>query len=138
MLVLSGPRGSCSKARALALPRVSAHCALAQHHREHYPYSPSAQSGKCTPRCQQQPSAALFGKQELTPVMPFQCYPVNHPPPPRLPPEPTPRGSQPHSATCCLVATGFLHPEVPQAPLPTGYPADYANYIAVHAVHTVS
>ena len=31
---------------------------------------------------------------------------------------------------CCMVATDFLHPMEPQAFLPAGYPANYANYIA--------
>ena len=55
---------------ALVLPRVSAHCTPAWHHREHYQYSPSGQSGKHTPRCQAVP-ATLFGKWELTACNPF-------------------------------------------------------------------
>ena len=54
----------------LVLPRVSAHCTPAWHHREHYQYSPSGQSGKHTPRCQAVP-ATLFGKWELTACNPF-------------------------------------------------------------------
>jgi len=90
---------------------------------------------------------SLFGKQELTPLTLFQCYLVTRSPPPNLPPEATPRGSQPHDTTCYVVATGFLHPVEPQAslpagfpaasssvktqaPLPAGYPSDYANCLA--------
>nr|CAI9691546.1 unnamed protein product [Rangifer tarandus platyrhynchus] len=68
MLVLSGPRGSCSKARALVLPRVSAHCAQAQHHREHNPRSPSGQSGEPTARSRQRARAACW------PTGPQPCH----------------------------------------------------------------
>ena len=37
------------------------------------------------------------------------------------------RESQPHGTLCYIVATGFLHLVEPQALLPTGYLANYAN-----------
>lgn len=78
--------------------------------------------------------ATLFGKQELSACSAFPCYLVNLPPPPSLLLEPTSRGPQPHDTTCfttCyVVATGFLHPVEPQAPLTARYPADYTSCIA--------
>ena len=128
---------------ALVLPSVSAHCALMRHCTGHRPYSPPGQSGRSTPRARAV-CAALFGKQELMPRTPFQCCLVNLPPPPSLPLQPTSRGSQPHGTTCYVVATGFLHPVEPQAPLTAGYPADYTSCILdpIHctnclAVHTI-
>ena len=50
---------------ALVLPSISAHCTLAQHHGEYYPYSPSRQSGKPTPWCHSS-QYHLFAKKELT------------------------------------------------------------------------
>lgn len=136
MLILSGPRGSCSKASPLVLPRVSAHCTLTQHHREHYPYSHQG-SQENPPTVPAAAQCCLVWQTGTHPCDAFSllsselsttsCVSTRSPL----------RGSQPHSATC-LVATGFLHAEAPQAPLPTGYPADYASCIAVHAVHTVS
>ena len=39
--------------------------------------------------------------------------------------------------TYYVVSTDFLHPLEPQAPLPAGYPANYANCLAVsHCVHS--
>ena len=71
-------------------------------------------------------------------VMPFQCYPVTHPSPPSLPPEPAWRGWQPCGITCYMVATGFLYPVDPQAPVPVGYPANYANCISSHPAYDSS
>ena len=73
----------------------------------------------------------------LPPLTIFQCYLVTCPPPPSLTLAPTWRGSQPHGTTCYLIATGFLHPVEPQAPLPAGYPANCANCLVVHTVCTV-
>ena len=69
-------------------------------------------------------------KRNSLPVTPFERYPVNCPPLPSLPLEPTPRGWQPQGTTCFMVAIGFLHPVEPQAPLPPGYPAGYTNCTA--------
>ena len=55
------------------------------------------------------------------PALPFQCYQLNHPQLSSLPLEPRPRGSQPHGTTCYLMATGFLHPVEPLAPLQAGW-----------------
>lgn len=112
MLGFSGPRSSHSNAIGLALPSVSAH--TAQCHRALSIFVSRAE-GKSSPPCLQ-PSSA---KENSVPATPFQCSLVNHPPPPSLPPEPTLRGSQPHSATYCMVA-GWLHPVEPQASLPDG------------------
>ena len=62
---------------ALALPLISRTCTLVQHHREHYPYSPSGQLGKCTPRCQPQSMPPRPANGSSLPVTPFQCYLVN-------------------------------------------------------------
>ena len=66
--------------------------------------------------------AALFSKEEFTACNVFQCYLVNCPLPPSLPPESTLRGSY-------KVATGFLHLLEPQTPLPAGYSANCTNCI---------
>ena len=115
---------------ALVLPSISAHCTLVWHHGEHYPYLPSGQSGKSTPRCQQQSVPPCSANGNSPPITPFQCYLVTCPLPSSLPLESTLRGLWPHGATCCMVATDFLHPMEPQAFLPAGDPVDYANYIA--------
>lgn len=113
--------------------QVSLHTAHRMHHREHYQYSPSVQSGKPTPQCQAV-SAAFFCKWELTAVMPFSTiqWTIHHFPVFQL--EPMSREQRPHSTICYLVATGFLHRVEPQTPLPAGYPANYANRIADHPV----
>ena len=123
---------------AIVLLSFSAHCALMWHHREHYPYSPSEQSGKSTPWCQRQSVPPCLANRNSPRLTSLQCYPVNYQPPPSLPPEPKPRESQPHKTTWYMVATGFLHPVEPQAPLPAGYHADYTNCTALHRVHGIS
>lgn len=55
------------------------------------------------------------------PALPFQCYQLNHAQLSSLLLEPRPRGSQPHGTTCYLMATGFLHPVEPLAPLQAGW-----------------
>ena len=55
------------------------------------------------------------------PALPFQCYQLNHAQLSSLPLEPRPKGSQPHGTTCYLMATGFLHPVEPLAPLQAGW-----------------
>lgn len=104
----------------LVLPNVSARHALTWQHIGHDPYLPSGQSGKSTPQCQQRP-ASCSGKWELTTCNACSLFPS-------LPPEPTLRESQPHGTTCYTVATGFLHPAEPQAPLHAGYSADCLLY----------
>ena len=90
----------------LVLP---AHCTPVEHHREHYSYSPSRQSRKSTPHYQQQSVLSCLANRNSSSIKPFQYYLVNHPLPPSLPTEPTPRGLQPHGTTCYLVATGFVY-----------------------------
>ena len=115
---------------AVVLPSLSAHCISTKQCREHYPSSPSGQSGTLHPMV---PVAvcAIRTNGNSPPVTPFQCYSVNHPPLPSLPPQPMLRGLQPHGTTCYMVATGFLHPVASQALLLAGYPADYANRIHI-------
>ena len=55
------------------------------------------------------------------PALPFQCYQLNHAQLSSLLLEPRPRGSQPHGTACYLMATGFLHPVEPLAPLQAGW-----------------
>ena len=81
--------------------------------------------------------ATLSGKWELTTCNAFQCYPVTHLLPPSLLLGPTQRGPQLPGTTYYVVIPGFLLPLEPQAPLPAGYAADYANCLAVHTVHIV-
>ena len=114
----------------VVLSSVTVLCALVWHCVGHNPYLPSRQSGKSTlpptptPPCQQQSMPPCSANGNSQPTMPFQCYPVNCPLPPCLPPEPMQRGLQPCGTTCYMVTTGFLHPVKPQAPLPAGYPAN--------------
>ena len=58
---------------------VSAHCIPAWHHRVHYQYSPSGQSGKSTPRCQQQSVPSCSANGNSRPVTPFPCCLGTHP-----------------------------------------------------------
>ena len=85
--------------------------------------SPSRQLGKSTPRCQRQSMPPCQANGNSPPVMPFQCYLVNYPPLPSLPSASTPRKLRPPGNTCYVLA--------PQAPLPRGYPVNYANCLAV-------
>lgn len=93
--------------------------------------------------------AALLGKWKLTAhkaFTPFQCSPVTCPVLSSLPPELTPRRSQPQCTMYYVVASGTLHSLEPwvllpagypagssfvetQAPLPAGYPANYTNCV---------
>ena len=68
------------------------------------------------------------------PIMSFQYYPVTHSPPPSLPLGTMPKGQWLLGTTCSVVATGFLLPLEPQAPLPAGYPDDSANCLATQIV----
>ena len=74
--------------------------------------------------------AILFGKWELTACNAISLLSGDPSMLPCFPPERMQRESQPHSATCYLVATGFLHPVEPRAPLPAGYPAVYTSCIS--------
>ena len=74
--------------------------------------------------------ATLFSKWELTTYNTFSVLSGDLSTPSSLPLGSTLRGPWPHGATCCMVATDFLHPMEPQAFLPAGDPVDYANYIA--------
>ena len=87
----------------------------------------------CIQGSQENPPHGASGGNSL-PVVPFQCYLVIHQPLSSLSPEPMPRGLQTHGIIYYVVATGFLHPVEPQTLLPTGYPANYDNCIAVHPV----
>ena len=78
--------------------------------------------------------ANLFIKWELTMCNAFSMLSVTCPSPPSLPPETAWRGWQPHGITCYIVATGFLYSVDPQAPLPVGYPVNYASCISSHSV----
>ena len=132
MLGYSGPWGSCSNAIyiALVLPSISAHCTLVRHHRDNYPYSLSKESGKSTPWYQRQSVPPSSANGNSLPVTHFQCYLMTCPLLLNLPPEPKLRGSQPHSITNYMVATGFLHPVEPRALLSAGYPADETSCVA--------
>ena len=57
---------------------------------------------KSTPQSQQQSVQPCLANGNSLPVTPFQSYPVNCPPPPSLPSEPTPTGSQRQSITCYM------------------------------------
>ena len=72
-------------------------------------------------------STTCLPKRSSLPVTLFECYPVNRPPLPSLPPEPTPGGWQPQGTTCFMMATGFVHPVEPQALLPAGYPPNFSS-----------
>ena len=83
----SGMLGS-SEPRVLALRpiyivqvllSVSPHCVPAWYHGAHYQYSPSGQSGKSTPRCQQQSVPSCSSNGNSRPVTPFQCCLGTHP-----------------------------------------------------------
>ena len=106
---------------AVILASISAYCTPAWHRVGYYSYSPSRQSGKSTPLCQEQSVPLFSANRNSLPALPFQCYQVNHPQLSSLPLEPRPRGSQPHGTTCYLVATGFLYPVEPLAPLQAGW-----------------
>ena len=78
------PQGHASLApacvyTALALPSISTTCTLVQHHGERYPYSPSVQLGKSTPRCQPQSTLPRPANGNSLPVTPFQCYLMSQP-----------------------------------------------------------
>ena len=89
--------------------------------------------------------AILFIKWELTACNAISMLFGDPSMLPSFPPERMQKELQPHGATCYLVATGFLHPVEPQAPLPAGYPAVYTscisdpahdiNFLGVHTVH---
>jgi len=152
--VSQSPCDSCFPEFPLLLPKL--HTQVNQLHQSIYIFTFRAVR-KIYPMEQVAVCAILFGKQELTACNTFsvlQCDLVNCPLLPSLPPDPMLRGSQPHSTTYCLMATGFLHPVEPQAfltagypanyssvepqsPLPAGCPADYANCIAdpVHSAN---
>ena len=114
-----GPWGSCSNTNICCSSSSKCYCtrstgvascrALSISH--------AGQSGKSTPRCQWQSTLPCSANGNSLPLRPFQCYPVTHPPPPSLQLEPTLRESWPNGITCYMVATGFLHPVEPQAPL---------------------
>ena len=126
MLDSSGPWSYCSNARIRC---SSSSCTLhtsAASQRALFIFTFKAVK-KIHPTVPAAVCAALFGKWELFTYNTFSILYVNHPLPPSLPIEPTPRGLQPHGTACYLVATGFLHLVQPQAPLPTGYSANYAS-----------
>ena len=89
--------------------------------------------------------AILFIKWELTACNAISMLFGDPSMLPSFPPERMQKELQPHGATCYLVATGFLHPVEPRAPLPAGYPAVYTscisdpahdiNFLGVHTVH---
>ena len=83
MLASSRPHISClACVYATLVPfLVSAVCELVQHHIRHYPYSPSGQSGKPTPWCQQQSVLSCLVNGNSLPVTHFPCYPGNSPSP---------------------------------------------------------
>ena len=73
-----------------------------------------------------------LSKENSPPVMPFQCYSVNHSPSFSLPLGPMLRGPWPLGTTYHMVTTGFLLPLEPEAPVHAGYPADYSSHLADH------
>ena len=140
MLGPSGLQGSCSNVNIHCSSSSKLLCTLCTDVASQRALSifASGQSGKSTPWCQRQSVPPCLANGRSSPLTSFQCYPVNCPPPPSLPPEAKPRGSQPHNTTCYMVAPGFLHPVEPQPPLPAGHPADDANCTALHSVRDIS
>ena len=130
MLGSLGPQSSCSNANICCSSSSKRPCTLltsTASQRARFTFASGSQRNP--PHSTRGSLGCLVQQMETPPLTPFQCYLVN-PLPPSLPPEPKPRGFQPHGTTCYLVATGFLHPVEPQAPLPSEYPADYTNCIA--------
>ena len=150
MLGSSGPWGSCSNASIRCSNFSTCLCTLCTGVTSQRALSTLLTFRavrKIRPQCQRQSRLPCSANRSSPPLMPFQFSLVNCPLLPSFPPEPTPRGSQPHGTTCCMVATGFLHPTGPQALLPPVYPANNTSCIAdsvrdvncftVHTVHTV-
>ena len=132
MLGSSGPWGSCSNASIRCSNFSTCLCTLCTGVTSQRALSTLLTFRavrKIRPQCQRQSRLPCSANRSSPPLMPFQFSLVNCPLLPSFPPEPTPRGSWPQGTICYLVATGFLHPVKPQAPLSTGYPAKKGNYI---------
>ena len=116
---------------ALVLPSFSAYYAPVQHRHQARSIVTFKAVRKIHPTWPVAVHAALSSNGNSPPGMPFQYSLVTPPQPPSLPPGPTLRGLWPPGTTYYVVATGFLHPLEPQAPLRAGYPANYTSCLAV-------
>ena len=112
MLGSSGPQGSCCNASIRCSKSSKCLCTLCA--------GMTSQRALSTltfravriihPQCQWHSMLSCSANRNSPPLTPFQFSLVNCPLLPSLPPEPTPRGSQPHGTTCYIAWWHWLPP----------------------------